>query len=130
MPICPHCAAELSQRQIRRHLAARQRVLEAHLDAVNEAGAGPAPPDDAGPAPPNDADIALDDVDLEFDNADLDLEIPGPAPRDNSPAPSDDQPAHRRRIDIADLIAREEEGENEDEEEDVGKLARLLIVSC
>jgi hypothetical protein len=122
MPICPCCdAPNLSGRQIRRHLATRQRVLEAHLDAMNEDEAGPAPPDDADPAPPNDVGPAPpDDDDIALDDADLDFNDAGPAPRDNSPALSEDQPARWRRIDLAALVARE------DEDEDIGKHTYLF----
>jgi hypothetical protein len=121
MPPCPCCSADLSERQIRRHLATRRRRLEAYLDATNEDGPAPpalaplddavvAPPNDAGPAPPDDADLAFDDAD--------------PAPRDDSPPLDEARPAHWRRIDIADLIARE------DEDEDIGKHAHSFNVNC
>jgi hypothetical protein len=116
MPLCPCCGINLSGRTIRRHLLIRQRALEAHLDAVNEAEAGPVPPDDDDLAPANNADPAFDDADMDFDLA-------GPAPRDNSPALSEDQPANWRRINIADLIAREVD------DDDIGKYAHLLIVN-
>jgi hypothetical protein len=120
MPLCPCCGTDLSERQIRRHLAIRQQALGAYLDAMNEAEAGPAPPNDLIPAP-NNADPALDDAD---DNNDLELDDADLAPRDNSPALGEDQPGHWRGIHIADLIARE------DEDEDVGENAYLSISHC
>jgi hypothetical protein len=85
--------------------------------------AGPAPPDDADIAL-GDVGIALDDVDIDFDDVDVDLEMGSPAPRNNSPALGDDQPAHWRRIDIAALVARE------NDDEDIGKHAHIFIVNC
>ncbi|KAF8595058.1 hypothetical protein BDV93DRAFT_564801 [Ceratobasidium sp. AG-I] len=99
MLICPCCGdgSFASQQQLRRHLAARQRRLRDALDVINKDNGGLAP-HNAEPAHHGDDPPPQED---------------GPAPRLGSPAlselaPDNDRP-RRRGVDLAGLIAREDE---------------------